>query len=270
MCVHSLIALCDEAKGHIITRWVFTNAYIWCDDYVRSPNFTVSMYANPPNCPNGILGKDYEHYRSRTLCADCMECGCSLPTEKSSAYGFATTKALTTARQADSLARRTASSGVASTAKKNAPAPLRVIDLREDDAADIARLKRKAAKKKKREQQIRNSLQNQNILPSASANNSRFRIAKRPTQCEPPINRGGRAPLCPEDEALLDSVPLLVFDKSQQDEEGDDADDEEGDDADDEEGDDAGDEDEEGGNVVVNTYSLPVLSLPIRPRNGDH
>lgn len=49
-----------EGKGHIIARLVFTSAYIWCDDYVRSPNFAASFHINPPACPNGDLGTEYD------------------------------------------------------------------------------------------------------------------------------------------------------------------------------------------------------------------
>lgn len=50
----------DEGKGHIIARLVFTGAYIWCDDYVQSPNFAVSFHINPPACPNGSLRTEYD------------------------------------------------------------------------------------------------------------------------------------------------------------------------------------------------------------------
>lgn len=50
----------EDAKGHIITRLIFTGAYIWCDDYVRSPNLGASFHANPPSCPNGNLETEYE------------------------------------------------------------------------------------------------------------------------------------------------------------------------------------------------------------------
>ncbi|KAH6640343.1 hypothetical protein F5144DRAFT_639999 [Chaetomium tenue] len=247
-----------ESKGHIIARLVFTGAYIWCDDYVQSPNFAASFHINPPACPNGDLGTEYDHHLSRTLCTDCMGQGCSASPEEPSADGDASRRFKMTILSAPPESDIT-TSGTAKTksskkskktrsktnAKTNGPAPLRVIDLREDDAADIARLKLQRAEKE--QMTAKGNTEGQGVLPSAMGTEFFF----GPRDWKMPAERSGEtprtAPVSPDGgEAGLDTPPPLVYDYDGEDE-----------------SDDVVGEDEQRGDVR-NTCSLPIICPPPR------
>lgn len=106
-------------------------------------------------------------------------------------------------------------------AKKDMAAPLRVIDLREDDAADIALLKaRRTAEKGK--MKATDNIEDQTNFRQPGI------IAKEFLTCSIDMNPTGRKPLAdriskkpkvaplifsPEELAELDSTPLVVFGK---------------------------------------------------------
>jgi hypothetical protein len=60
-------------------------AYRWCHDYFPSGNFQLELLT--PKCPKP-LEHDYEDFRSRTLCDECLRNGCRYEHEPRSAYGY--------------------------------------------------------------------------------------------------------------------------------------------------------------------------------------
>ncbi|EAQ85327.1 predicted protein [Chaetomium globosum CBS 148.51] len=200
-----------------------------------------------------------EDYLSRTLCAGCMREGCSAPTEEPSAHGDTTRRfrfiaptltalfgppktIITTGGVAEPESSKKPKKPRGKTkTKKNGPAPLRVIDLREDDAADIARLKLQRAEKE--QTKARGNTEGLCVLRSTTDTEFLFRPSGRQTPTE------RIAPLSPDGgEAGLNTPPLLVFDDDYEDE-----------------GNDADGEYQQRGDVQ-NPYRLPSLRPPPRPR----
>lgn len=188
-----------------------------------------------------------------------------MPTRGSSAYVYADPNDLITARKAEEFNKHvknhTTTGRVAilkppqkpkkargkTKAKTNGPTPLRVIDLHEDDATDIAMLKlQRTAQKGK--MKANNNIGDQSAAQSAITSGFLFRPSDRKTLAGGIGKKPRITPISPGVGEEPDTVPLLVFN----DDDGD--------------GGNAADGEDEGRGDVKNMYWLPILRPPPRPQ----
>lgn len=71
--------------GHTVVATRDTGAYVWCDQYLFSPNFSLGV--GLPPCPAGSLAFERSAVFSTTLCEFCRLNGCVMEREARSTYG---------------------------------------------------------------------------------------------------------------------------------------------------------------------------------------
>ncbi|KAK4168125.1 hypothetical protein QBC43DRAFT_330687 [Cladorrhinum sp. PSN259] len=66
--------------GHALVNWVDTGAFRWCDEYFKSPSFSLAPTSGPPNCPSGRVTYVRDAILStKSLCDFCVRSGCVMP-----------------------------------------------------------------------------------------------------------------------------------------------------------------------------------------------
>ncbi|SPQ23345.1 3101f125-5078-4178-bb54-3ededee31d0d [Thermothielavioides terrestris] len=141
-----------EEHGHRIVRVLNFGAYMWCTEYLQSPEFSFTGQGVPP-CDD--LWHDQMNFRSTTLCDECVKKGCRVEWEKRSMYGHRSQKERALYRAAAVSARL--KSRQAETPVKSTPPPsppLRSVDeeaimsLRPASATPSAQTRQKKNKKR--------------------------------------------------------------------------------------------------------------------------